>query len=51
MLISEKVDWFGIRFTINDKEISIVRKSPNKGLPASEVYYNFGEFPKVPKGK
>ncbi|MBT3206750.1 MAG: DUF3732 domain-containing protein [Bacteroidetes bacterium] len=48
--ISEKVDWFGIRFTINDKEISIVRKSPNKGLPASEVYYDFGEFPKVPKG-
>tara|TARA_R110002050_G_scaffold252628_2_gene390891 strand:+ start:22323 stop:24179 length:1857 start_codon:yes stop_codon:yes gene_type:complete len=48
--ISEKVDWFGIRFTINNKEISIVRKSPNKGLPASEVYYDFGEFPKAPKG-
>lgn len=48
--ISEKVDWFGIRFTINEKEISIVRKSPNKGLPASEVYFDFGEFPKVPKG-
>jgi hypothetical protein len=48
--ISEKVDWFGIRFTINDKEVSIVRKSPNKEVPASEVYYDFGEFPEFPKG-
>jgi len=48
--ISQKVDWFGIRFTINDKEISIVRRSPNKGVPSSEVYFNVGIFPKVPKG-
>ena len=43
--IYEKVEWFGIRFTINEKEVSIIRKAPNKGAVASEVLFNWGEFP------
>jgi hypothetical protein len=46
--INEKVLWFGIRFTINDKEISIVRKTPIKGAVSSEVYFNYGSFPDIP---
>ncbi|PTT32455.1 DUF3732 domain-containing protein, partial [Chryseobacterium sp. HMWF028] len=26
--IFEKVKWFGIRFTINNKEVSIIRRAP-----------------------
>ncbi len=34
--------WFGIRFTINDKEVSITRKTPEKGAPSAEVIFNAG---------
>lgn len=47
--INDKVLWFGIRFTINDKEISIVRKTPTKGAVSSEVYFNWGSFPDNPE--
>lgn len=47
--IIEKVLWFGIRFTINDKEISIVRKSPINGAVSSEVYFDIGALPDNPE--
>lgn len=47
--INDKVLWFGIRFSINDKEISIVRKTPTKGAVSSEVYFDWGSFPYNPK--
>lgn len=42
--IFEKVKWFGIRFTINDKEVSIIRKTPDKGVASTEVIFNVGAF-------
>lgn len=47
--INDKVLWFGLRFTINDKVISIVRKTPLKGAVSSEVYFEYGNFPENPK--
>lgn len=46
--IVEKVSWFGIRFTINGKEISIARKTPKIGAVSSEVYYSIGPLPESP---
>ena len=48
--IYEKARWFGIRFTINDKEISIVRKSPDTGIVSAEIYFEYGSFPDEPIG-
>jgi len=45
--INEKVSWFGIRFTINQKEISIARKSPQIDAVSSDVYFDYGNFPAV----
>lgn len=47
--INDKVLWFGIRFTINGKEISIVRKTPSKGSVSSEVFFKFDSFPERPE--
>jgi hypothetical protein len=47
--INDKVLWFGIRFTLNDKEISIVRKTPSGGAVSSEVFFDYGLFPDEPK--
>ncbi len=47
--IIDKVLWFGIRFTINNKEISIVRKAPFNGAVSSEVFFNFDSFPESPE--
>ncbi|WP_024742474.1 DUF3732 domain-containing protein [Tenacibaculum maritimum] len=47
--INDKVLWFGLRFTINSKVISIVRKTPVKGAVSSEVYFGYGDFPANPK--
>ncbi|MDR1221591.1 MAG: DUF3732 domain-containing protein [Tannerella sp.] len=47
-IINEKVLWFGIRFTIGDKELSIVRKTPTNGAVSSEVCFNYGAFPNMP---
>lgn len=46
--IIENVSWFGIRFTINDKEISIARKSPTKGAIEADVFFNIGSLPTLP---
>lgn len=48
--INDKVLWYGIRFTINEKEVSIVRKTPSGGAVSAEVYFNWGEFPNKPEG-
>lgn len=47
--INDKVLWFGIRFTINGKEISIVREAPHKGTSGNDVYFNYGNFSTEPK--
>lgn len=41
--------WFWNTFSINDKEISIVRKTPTIGAVSSEVYFNWGSFPDNPE--
>ncbi|MCK7590076.1 DUF3732 domain-containing protein [Subsaxibacter sp. CAU 1640] len=46
--VINRVQWFGIRFSINKKEVSIIRKSPVKGAVSSEVYFNLGMFPDIP---
>jgi hypothetical protein len=46
--INDKVLWFGIHFTIGEKEISIVRKTPSNGAVSSEVFFNWGSFPNDP---
>lgn len=47
--INDKVQWFGIRFEINGKEMSLVRKSPSTGAVSAEVFFNLGSFPEEPK--
>lgn len=47
--INEKVSWYGIRFTINEKEISIARRSPQIGGVSSEVFFDYGYFPEQPQ--
>lgn len=47
--IIDRVLWFGIRFTINEKEISLVRKTPSKGSVSSDVFFNLGSFPDKPE--
>ena len=43
--IVESVYWFGMHFTIGDRKISIMRKSPKLGTPASDIYFAEGHFP------
>ncbi len=46
--IIDKVLWFGIRFTINGKEMSIVRKTPSNGSVSSDVFFHLGGIPVKP---
>lgn len=46
--INDIVKWYGIRFTINNKEFSILRKTPSKGAVSSEVFMSFDGFPNKP---
>lgn len=46
--IIDKVLWFGIRFTINGKEMSIVRKTPSNGSVSADVFFDLGSFPNKP---
>ncbi|MGV8964033.1 MAG: DUF3732 domain-containing protein [Candidatus Saccharimonadaceae bacterium] len=46
--IIDKVLWFGIRFTINGKEMSIVRKTPSNGSVSADVFFALGSFPSKP---
>ena len=45
--IYEKVQWFGIRFTINGNEISIVRQAPQNGVDSKEVIFSKNQFPEI----
>ena len=47
--INEKVSWYGIRFTINDKKISIARKATQKDIVSPDVYFGYGELPNTPQ--
>lgn len=47
--INDKVLWFGIRFSINNKEMSIARKTPTKGAVSSEICFNLGSFSNKPE--
>lgn len=47
--INDKVLWFGIRFSINNQEMSIARKTPTKGAVSSEICFNLGSFPNKPE--
>ena len=46
--INEKVAWYGIRFTINENEISISRKATQTETVSSEVYFGYGALPSSP---
>lgn len=46
--INEKVAWYGVRFTINNNEISIARKATQKETVSSEVYFGYGMLPSSP---
>lgn len=46
--IIEKVLWFGIRFTINGKEMSIVRRTPSNGSVSADVFFALDSFPNTP---
>jgi hypothetical protein len=43
--ITEAVSWFGIRFTINEKEYSIARMSPNRANITSDLFFHSGALP------
>lgn len=44
--INKSVDWFGISFSINDKQKIIARRSPVKNSVSSDVcYYEISDFP------
>lgn len=47
--VNDKVLWFGMRFSINEKEMSIVRKTPDRGTVSSDVFFNLGSFPDKPE--
>jgi len=46
--IIDKVEWFGIRFIINNKVISLIRRTPELGAPSSSIYFAFDGFPSEP---
>ena len=48
--INKKVKWFGIAFTINGKDMTIVRRSPQKNAVSSDVCFDRGlDFPEIPQ--
>ena len=46
--VNDRVEWFGIRFTINNKEVVIIRHSKIKGVVSSEIYFGMDDFPDEP---
>jgi len=46
--ISKVISWFGLRFSINDCEMSIVRESPGDKRISSNIYFTYGGFPSIP---
>ena len=47
--IYEKVEWFGIHLSVDDREISIARKSPKRGTVAADVFFDSKALPKIPE--
>jgi len=49
-MINENISWYGLDFSINEKDFTIVRKHPNNNEGASEIYFSAdGIIPKEPK--
>ena len=47
--INENVEWYGIKFSINNKVYTIARKSMDVSVPSTEYYFSLiGEVPKLP---
>ncbi len=46
--VSDKVKWFGIRFSINDKEMTIIRHSKVNNTVSSDIYLSYNGFPIEP---
>ena len=50
-VINENVLWYGLSFTIKDKDYIIIRKHPNQHVGSKEVYFSsVGEIPNEIKG-
>ncbi|MCO6508141.1 MAG: DUF3732 domain-containing protein [Snodgrassella sp.] len=47
--ISKVTSWFGLRFSVNGREISIVRQSPSDKRISSNIYFAYGDFPLIPE--
>ncbi|HEY9102346.1 DUF3732 domain-containing protein [Chitinimonas sp.] len=48
-VINENVEWYGLKFYINDKTYSIARKSPNGNKVSDEYYFSsLGVEPDIP---
>jgi len=49
-IINENVSWYGLVFSINDKDLVIIRKHPINNWGAKEIYFSAdGSIPKEPK--
>lgn len=46
--INDNIMWYGVRFTLDNEEIMIIRKSPSKGAVSSDVFYSNEGFPVKP---
>lgn len=50
-VINENISWYGLSFSINDKDYIIIRKHPENHVGSKEVYFSgTGEIPKIIKG-
>lgn len=48
-VINENTSWYGLTFSINDKQYTIARKSPVGNLVSDDVYFSsLGVIPEVP---
>lgn len=48
--INENVNWYGIKFTINDKVYTIARGTINQRKLSSEYYFSsLGDIPEIPE--
>lgn len=46
--ITDAVEWFGINFSINNKNLYIARKSLNNGVPSIDLFLDRTSFPDKP---
>lgn len=47
--IINAVSWFGIRFNLDDQEISIARASPDVNVVSKQLFFDHGSLPENPK--